>query len=204
MRGVLPLAIALPLWVCAAQPAIPTAKGTWWMYRGTVTTAGATRPVEFKAEVAEVVRRGAVEAARITGCPLALAEESAAPGECILVKVAPNRVYLVDAPRNGEVMRRVRDTADELVGLLHESELVFDFPLVAGKRIGETAQITRQCESASCGYTWVAVNDNELVWEGLSGQKRIRVKPGIGISYFSMRHHPSRFAVEVQLVKQSR
>lgn len=219
----------LPLFVCRAQEpapgdgtqrlALPLQKRTLWTYSGTVERTGVDtgterKRVELKAEVLEVVKRGHITAALVRGCPLGLLTSDGPAAECVFVQVGAGLLYIVEPPRAPEVLKRLHDREDELVGLVHESELVIDFPLFAGKKIGETSQLTRQCADESdstdiCPFLWTVTHSGgdgapaqeyTLTWQGLSGFKRLRFINGIGITGFVFKHGPSGEEDDVDLL----
>jgi hypothetical protein len=205
----------------ASRIGFPFETGTQWVYSRTVKRqlpdAGPElKSIHLKAEIVEVVKRAHVSAALMRGCPLGLTVSDTLPGECLVVQVGTNLLYIMEPPRVPEAIRRLRDREDELVGLLHESEIVIDFPLSVGKRIGESAQITRQCRDDSglnilCSFLWTVTADRELDgtlgpreyqlrWQGQSGYRALRFVNGLGITGFAFDHGPSGAGADVNLV----
>ncbi len=212
----------------AAGIQFPFRSGVEWIYSGTAKSSepGAgeeSRSTTLRAEITEVVRRDFVIAALIRGCPLGMLQPDAPAAECAVLQVGSGLLYLVEAPRTSEVLRRLHDRRDELVGLLHESELVVRFPLSIGQRIGETAQLTRECPGAPapanpCPFSWNVTTarpaqvtrpggpsaetpvEYELRWQGQTGYKILRFTNGIGITGFAFDHGPSGSAAGLTLV----
>lgn len=214
MRSIALTLTALLIPVLSAQTAeeFPLRSGLTWVYAGTVKRGPSSKVVRLESRVAEYVRRGYVEAALVRDCPLSLISDAAHGRDCVIVKAGSDRIYILEPPRTAEAMRRLRDLNDELVGLVSESELVLDLPLAAGKRIGESAQLTRQCagystSKPSCGYAWVVspapAGGYELVWNGLSGRKIVRFQPRVGITSFLIQHGPTGESAEIHLVEGS-
>jgi hypothetical protein len=128
--------------------AFPLRSGTTWIYSGTV--AGSI-PVRTAMTIVEVIDRGGnLTAARVHGMPFGLMQQSNDMGEHLLIRSGMRRFYLVEPPRSAEALARLRNLQDGLSGLLHDSELLLDLPLIDGQRICESTQI-----ASAHGHCWV-------------------------------------------------
>jgi hypothetical protein len=185
--------------------AFPLRSGTTWIYSGTV--AGSI-PVRTVMTIVEVIDRGGnLTAARVHGMPFGLMQQSNDMGEHLLIRSGMRRFYLVEPPRSAEALARLRNLQDGLSGLLHDSELLLDLPLIDGQRICENAQI-----ASAHGHCWVVTGGTQadsatrgseyaLTWRGLTGHKTVRFVPGVGITGFAFEHGPSRAAASVRLIE---
>jgi len=135
----------------------PLFKENVWTYQGKIRWATG-RPNEvrkeqltLRMEVTETYQRGVVWFARIKIHPSGAwwYESGTAPDLGAYLCVG-YQVYALNEQRTTEVLHRLQDPQDSLVGLVQGDELEFDFPLLPGKQFGEVTQITRE----DGGYQW--------------------------------------------------
>ncbi len=176
----------------------PLLKGNVWMYEGpvawTIVNSGEVRRKELtiRMEITETYRRGLVWLALFRGHPFdgAWYEAGGVPSRGAYLCVG-YRVYELDEPRTADVLRRLQDPKDGLANLVSEDELVFDFPLLPGKRFGDTKQLARE----DGRYQWLVlpvsptVAARELLNDTLPGHIRLQFEEGIGITRYEYVHH---------------
>jgi hypothetical protein len=140
--------------------------GAYWVYEGTVRAAKPgtaevlEKTVQWKMEVVEAIERQSLAAFVIKGFPADLAwyAEGKEQGDYLLLRVQGDRYYLVRDHRVEEVLRRLRDPSDPLIGLVREEELYLQLPADAGAVFGATEQITREDRL----YCWVYSESREV------------------------------------------
>ncbi|HEV2350551.1 MAG TPA: hypothetical protein VG028_11975 [Terriglobia bacterium] len=169
----------------------PLAKGTYWVYRGPVesgSSAGTIRKtITWKMEITDVIKRQDISAAVVRGFPgdLWWYTEDAKPRDSLIVQVFPSRFYLLGPNEIQKALGALRDNKNNLQGLVRESNLFLDFPLVRGKRFGETELITRTDEF----YSWVVGDERQSKMEGIRGVSSARNRTVYTISEFTVGSH---------------
>lgn len=176
----------------------PLMKGSIWTYEGpvawTVENSGEVRRKELtiRMEVTETYQRGPVWLALFQGHPLegAWYQEKRAPSQGSYLCLG-YRIYELDRERTAEVLRRLQDPKDNLLNLVSEDEIVFDFPLLPGKRFGDTHQLARE----DGRYQWLvlppsqAVSASELLNDTLPEHIRLQFEEGVGMTSYEYVHH---------------
>jgi hypothetical protein len=166
----------------------PLNKGTYWIYRGPVESGGATatisKTITWKMEITDVIKRQDITAAVVNGFPddLWWYTTDTKPCDSLIVQVFPERFYLLQPDKIGKALAALRDDKNNLQGLVRESDLILDFPLVQGKKFGETELITRTDDF----YSWVVRDERRSQLDGIKGVSSIRKWTVYTISEFTL------------------
>ncbi len=196
----------------------PLSQGAYWVYQGTVKWTEETEVFEesltWKMEVVEVIERGHVVGYVLKGHPADLIwyEKGKERGNHVIIQVGTGRYYASDQAS----LERLKDEEDFLLGLVHESQLILDIPLIPGKFFGEVEQLTRPDAS----YSWFVGQEQPVKLEGIKGvspsrevpqytlnfrtrpdHQIIEFVPGIGITRFVYVHHGTVSEVDVRLIE---
>lgn len=198
-------------------------KGTSWVYRGKIKWTSLPdkileKEITWKMEVLETVQRGHINASFIKGHPSDLAwyDEDLKPGEYLIVNVGSSKYYLLEQPRAGEALKRLRDMDDFLGDLVSEQELFLELPLKKGDVFGEAAQITRP----DMFYFWFVESVDSVRPESVKGvdpekdHKRytltfqsapdhqiVKFIPNVGISSYTYVHHGTVSEAYLKLIE---
>ena len=204
--------------------AFPLAKGTYWVYQGSLTWTpqGSNEvreeTVTWKMEVLETFSHGWVTAALVKGHPddLWSYKEGRKPGEYLIIEVASDKFYLLEGERCKKALEHLRDAKDLLQGLVKESDLFLELPLKVGKPFGETEMLTRQDlfyrwwieEKLETDLTDVKgspfsgkVASYRITYRALSDHTSIEFVSGLGIIRYTGAHHGTASAIDVKLVE---
>lgn len=203
----------------AAPPSqLPLVESSYWVYRGTVrwTEGGRVeqREMTWRMEVIASIRRGEITGHRMRGHPwdLIFYEAGRKPGEYAILQVG-RRFYATRA----DALKRLEDGADDLEGLVDESDLILDFPLTLGKKFGDAEMMRR----ADGWYCWVVEETRPTSSWNVAGVPRPdrtavlshRTNPdhtivdfaeGIGIVRYRYVHHGTVSEVDMTLVEHHR
>lgn len=169
----------------------PLAKGTYWIYRGPVESGGATetlkKTITWKMEVTDVIKRPDITAAVVNGFPddLWWYDEDTKPRDSLIVQFFPARFYLLGPDEMQKALGALRDDKNILQGLVKEANLFLDFPLIQGKRFGETELITRTDHY----YSWAVSGELQSKLEGIKGVPGNRSRTVYTISESTLGSH---------------
>ncbi len=169
----------------------PLTKGTYWIYRGPVESGGSngsiSKIISWKMEVTHVIARQDIKAAVVKGFPddLWWYNENTQPRDYLIVQLFPARFYLLNQTEVKKAFDALRDDKNILQGLVREPELFLDFPLIQGKRFGETELITRTDEF----YSWVVSAERQSKLEGIKGVSATQNWTIYTISQYSIGSH---------------
>ena len=208
----------------AAVSGIPMSAGNYWIYKGNVkylkegTQKEFSRPITFKMEITDVIKRENITAALLKGYPLDLSRFTGLPaerGDYLLVLAGSGSYYLLSGENAVNAMKKINDENDSLYELVDESDMIADFPLAAGKVFGEAEQVTR----TDGKYCWRV---EECVDSDFSSVKGAGIKnareywlfyltnpdrqkagfvPGVGITSYSYRHNGTTMEFDVKLTE---
>ena len=209
----------------AADPdPFPLEVGNSWTYAGTVwwmprySRQILEERVELEVEVVDVVERRGVRAAILEGHPHDLISRTRQSRQrYLLIQVGGDRVYLLEGSRYREAWRRLRDSADSLVGLVTSPELLLEMPLFEGKRqlcpdIPAPNGIGRGCWRVRSEE----VIDLTSIWGLEEPEKRERYTldlrhrgehdvwgfvPGVGFTFYGVGYPGDPSAVELDLIQ---
>ena len=192
------LGLIFPIFLVAQKRAadefdmiFPLAKGNYWVYRGPVESGGSTgtirKTITWKMEITDVIKRQDISAALVRGFPddLWWYTEDRKPRDSLIVQVFPARFYLLGPSEIQKALDAVRDDRNNLQGLVRESNLFLDFPLVKGKRFGEAELITR----TDGFYSWVVNDERQSNLEGIRGVSSRRNRTVYTIREFTVGSH---------------
>jgi hypothetical protein len=174
-----------------AASAFPLTNHSWWEYGGTAKFGGnpGAQPVRIRMEVIEIIDRPTMRVAWLRGSPLGLMDDSPGTGEQVIAHVG-KRIYIAQSARTVEIRQRMRNTDDDLTGLFHESELLFEAPLsspgTGAWKVSLSATTDKQ--------------EYELTRKEPAGFSLIRFTPGVGITGFAFENRASRESANVRLV----
>jgi len=162
-----------------------------WIYSGTARLdhnpeAG---PLTIRMDVIETITRGDIQAAWVKGSPTGLNNNFS--GGHVIAMVG-NRFYIVEPPRTGDVLQRLRDSDDKLANLFLEPEMIFTVPLA----VGNSTKIWK----VAAEKPGTPAAEFEITSTGRSGYQTIRFVPGLGITGFAFEDKPSRQFADVHLV----
>lgn len=149
----------------------PLNKGTYWIYRGPVESGENStvlkKTVDWKMEVTDIIERQDTKAAVVKGFPQDLwwYSEKNQRGDYLIIQVFPARFYLVQGDAVKKALDALRDSNNILQGLVQESQLFLEFPLIKNQRFGETELITR----TDWFYCWVVGDEHKTRLEGVKG-----------------------------------
>ncbi len=177
------IVVILPLSAIATElkedieAAFPLAKGTYWIYEGTVKWTEADKvdadgkvltwkvfekTLTWKMEVTEAICRGHLTAALLKGHPGDLVgydKQGRSRSDYLIIRVGPGKFYELSRERAKEALRRLRDEKDLLHGLLKRyDEPFFDLPLVPGKTFGLPERVTRR----DTRYCWAVESEDPV------------------------------------------
>ena len=204
-------------------PNFPLAQGSYWVYQGTTkwTTDQLVHEenITWRMEVVEAIKRGHVTGFVLKGSPYDLAwyNHGKKPGDYLMIHVYPDQFYLVSSDEKvANLVKRLKDKDDPLVGLVEEQELLLDFPLIRGKVFGDVKQITRQDQ----WYCWLVESQKARKLQNIKGVKKMQpvteyelayrtspehtiidIVPGVGITRFIYVHHGSVAETDVKLIE---
>ncbi len=204
-------------------PSFPLAQGSYWVYQGTTkwTNDKSVREenVTWKMEVIEAIKRGHITGFVLKGSPYDLAwyNQGKKPGDYLMIHVYPDQFYLVNNDEKvANLVKRLKDKDDPLVGLVENNELFLDFPLIRGKVFGDAGQITRQDQ----WYCWLVESEKATKLKNIKGVKKMQdvteyelayrtspehtiidIVPGVGITRFVYIHHGSVAETDVKLIE---
>jgi hypothetical protein len=192
----------------------PLAKGSYWIYEGEREWQE-HGPKVFKAkitqrmEVVDKIERDGVVAAVVRGYPTSGQDELQ-----VLIVVNGLQFYLL--PAEESVLKRLKDSNDELVDLVQEDQIELSLPLVKGKRFCEAEQMTRpdgyycnvveqkwsQRFAAVLGVsTRVEYNVYKIAFRTAPDHVLLNFAPGIGITSYQYVHHGTINREEMKLVE---
>lgn len=197
----------------------PLKQGAYWVYQGPIkwTEPNSTDIFEdeitWKMEVKRVVERNSVVGYEMVGAPWDLAwyEKEKEQSKYGIVQ-AGGKYYRVPY----ETVIRLFNEEDNLFGLVDESNLMLDIPLIHGERFCDSVSMTRPdgmyCWSVSEGTPYEAqsvagVTDLEGLWEFTIAQytmpdySLIYFVPTVGISGYRYIHHGTVSEVDVKLIE---
>ena len=233
-----PVVLGMCVWqfpAHAAPPAggnLPLSKGTYWVYRGTLRghesqancdSPPVTRNVTWRMEVVDTLDRGDVSAAVIAGDLVDLMNADVEHDrinirrtESLLIWGHDEKYYRFEDRDMRIALKRLKDPADSLSGLIQNRGPEFDLPLSRGKVFGDPEQIAmhkKEIESRQIdGMGWLYVVDKvsnvSLTGiEGITAPNRVQryqlryvtnsslrtmgFVHGIGITDFSFDYHPA-------------
>jgi len=185
----------------------PLFKYSVWTYQGPVmwivANSGEIREksLTIQMTIADTYQRGGIWFARFQGHPSDAVwyEEEKPPAHGAYLCIG-SRVYELDDRRAEEVLRRLQNPKDSLVDLAREDELLFDFPLLAGKRFGEKDQLAR----SDGRYHWMVLSqskmESELLYDTLPAHIRLRFEEGKGVTYYEYVHHGTVSEAHLDLI----
>lgn len=221
------LALLLPTMLKADQavlsPAVlPLKSGHAWIYQGVTrwTKPGTGQVLEkkltWKMQVVEVLQREFITAAIVKGHPADLLwyEDGRERGDYLILSVAQQKFYLVEGPRVAQVLARLRNEGDNLIGIVEDYELFLESPL----RLAQTFGALDPVEHTEQMYTWLVESEAPVDLPFIHGlestQKQYRLVqrtmpddttvdfvPGVGIVRFQYNHHGTVAQTDVKLVK---
>ncbi len=208
----------------AAVSGIPMSAGNYWIYKGNVkylkegTQKEFSRPITFRMEITDVIKRENITAAVLKGYPLDLSRFTGLPaerGDYLLVLAGCGSYYLLSGESAVNAMKKINDENDSLHELVDESDMIADFPLAAGKVFGEAEQVTRT-DGKYCWRVEECVDTDFSTLKG-AGIKNAReywlfyltnpdrqkagFVPGVGITSYSYRHNGTTMEFDVKLAE---
>ena len=145
---------------------------------------------------------------------LAWYQEGRQPTEYVIFQIGPNRFYRVD---DIKAFLRLKDNADFLQNLVMDNQLVFDFPLMVGKKFCGADAITRP-DSLYCWFVdgetrfrrpvqgvQPSSSRSEFSLRFVTNPDDVHILfvPGIGITRYEYRHHGTPSAVDAELIEYS-
>lgn len=201
----------------------PLEKGNSWIYQGEVKWTEVpdkvfSKNISWNMEVLDTITRGHLFAAVVKGHPSDLSwyEEGQKPGDYLIIRVGESKYYILDQPRAGEAIKRLKDMDDFLGNIVTENDLFLEYPVKKGDVFGEAAQLTRPDMS----YFWFVESVEKIKPEGIKGlasekelQKYVLTFqsapdhqivgfiPGVGISSFTYVHHGTVAETHLKLVE---
>jgi hypothetical protein len=197
----------------------PLKKGAYWVYQGNVkwTKDNSSDVVEeemtWKMEVQRVFQRNNIVGYEMTGAPWDLAwyEAGKEPSQYGIIQVG-GKFYQVPV----DTVIRLMNEDDNLFGLVNESDILLDTPLVNGEKFCDTVDITRPdgmyCWNVGEGKPFDAknvkgVDSSKVLWEYSIIEQTgpdvslIYFVPSVGISRYMYHHFGTISDVDVQLVE---
>ena len=213
-----------PIWQPAAyaqdelERQFPLSPGAYWVYEGTVKWSVGTEVHEadmtWKMEVIDVVSRGDITGYHMRGHPSDLSwyEEGEQPSEYVIVQVGPNRYYRAET----DVLDRLRDESDQLLGLVSDYKLFLDVPLVPGKRFCDVEHITLS-DGWYCWNVWGStpvdlshvsgvdfsqpVDEYTIAFRTNPDHVFVKFVPGLGITQYTYVHHGTVSEADMRLIE---
>ncbi len=202
----------------------PLAKGTYWVYRGTVgyfdarSQKSVETPVEWRTQVTATVRRGNLRAAVINGFPADLDWSDGSPErkDSLIVQEDENKFYLVNFADAQNAMREVQDPGKSLGEIVSDDDLILDFPLAKGKKFGCDAEAMQREDSEYCWMVDSAHQTSLNDVKGITHERRTAytlryvTNPddttldfvlGIGTTAYQYHHHGTEADTELKLVE---
>ncbi len=169
----------------------PLIKGAYWIYQGPVESSGSAgsfrKSISWKMEVTDVIERQDIKAAVVKGFPddLWWYTENKQPDDYLIVRFFPSRFYLLGQADVKTALDALRDNKNILQGLVKEPQLFLDFPLIEGKRFGETELVTRTDEF----YSWVVRSKRQSRLDGVKGVSNTRIWTIYTVSQYTVGSH---------------
>jgi hypothetical protein len=227
----LPVALGMVVLQALAQgtpePAqFPLTPGMFWIYSGNVawstpgTPSVQRRSITWRMEIGELVEREFAVAVVVTGYPrdLVFYEPDRSPRRWLIVRINGGRHYLIDPDRADAVLRRMKDPADLLIGLVRESEIFLVTPLALDQRFCETEALAR-ADGRYCWWIDEERNPGAPIigapagWDGLeyamtyrslSSTETTAFGRGVGMTSFDFVHHGTTSEVQLRLTEVGR
>ena len=196
----------------------PMQRGVRWTYalhREVGTTRGtvATNDTVVRCEALKAVVRPELTAALFSALPTSIdpwSETNGAASPVVLVQIADSQYHLLDT----DALARCGDPEDALQDLIRGDSLFLDTPLVAGKRYGDFAQLTRP-DGFYCWFVrsearirirgvdgvspWRRHVVYQLVHRSLPDVREILFAPGIGILEYTYHHNGTACDLRMKL-----
>jgi len=200
----------------------PLTKGTWWLYRGTVTWSDQQTEKEAHAEVTlkmtveKVIQKPELIIAVLSGFPRdldwATGEVPAMPW--LLIETKRHEIFLNSMPPDFDYTKLEKD-ATSLDKFLSEDNLLFRWPLKQGMKFGD-AEILRRDDARYC---WVVASQETKkpgeikALPSLSAEvfllqyitnpddTEMELSPGIGILSYQYHHHGTVADTSLTLVE---
>jgi hypothetical protein len=195
-------------------------KGAEWTYKGVVRWEQDGKPQQktlvWKMRIIDrIVRSDGIVAYVIRGHPgdLTFYSPGTKPEEHLYLA---NRNCVYEIETNGpEEIARVKNNNDNLAGLMNRDNIIYDFPLVEGKKFGDEKWV----KSDSIMYCWFVEAQKRIKLTGIKGvetrdavESRLSLRtspdvtfisfvPGLGITRLEYCHHGTLSEVDMKLIE---
>jgi hypothetical protein len=203
---------------------LPLAPGTYWVYKGTVTSGDATSDpvkevtenVSITMKVEKVYTKPELTAAVISGYPgdLDWSNGQVDTKPSLLIETSKHEVFLNSLPPDFDYKKLEADAAS-LEKLMPVENLLFHWPLKEGMKFGDEESVKRDDGM----YCWLVLDQHKEKLAGIKGiapreaevsmlrfathpdDMELVVTPGIGILYYRYNHHGTIAGTDVHLTE---
>jgi len=187
----------------------PMAKGTYWIYSGTVEWQGGKKELTWKSEILESVTRGDLKVALLRGHPgdLVFYDSETSPQCYALISRQEHEVYLA------HLYRSCKLPDGSLTDLMIAENLILKFPMRTGDKFGNDG------ERDDSMYAWVVLSEATTKLPGVRripagpfhsytltyrtnpDHQIVTYVPGIGLTEYSYSHHGTPSEVRMHLTE---
>lgn len=203
--------------------AFPLRPGTYWIYQAIARwgPADVSSPQEklfnWKMEVDQVIHRGNLLAAVVTGFPRDLdrSHGDARPARSLIVEEGGSKFYWIPPASSANALARLKNPKDSLAGLTDADQIFLDLPLTDGKKFCGPTGMVRD----DSFYCWV-VGEPEVAELGeakgipagattaypvrfftMADSTSFDFVPGVGITRYLFQTHGAVNDTELRLLK---